>query len=131
MSNHPVIDLGITSNLGSPNKGCGCFGIIIALVLLMVSVYFLGQDSNTKTNNSSVTLEWLPACGSSARSGSVWYSVMGNRQALKTVKEKYCGDAFITSRGNLQAASFTSKAEAEQFASLLTKVTGYKFWVSY
>ncbi|NCR40993.1 MAG: hypothetical protein GPJ21_14690 [Microcystis aeruginosa W13-11] len=56
---------------------------------------------------------------------------MGNRQALKTVKEKYCGDAFITSRGNLQAASFTSKAEAEQFASLLTKVTGYKFWVSY
>lgn len=71
---------------------------------------------------------WQSSCGSLAGSGSIWYGVAGDADAVSIVKNRFCGDALIV-KGNTQAASFTSYEEAEDFANFLSNQTGYHFWV--
>lgn len=113
--------------------GCGCFPWFI-LILLVVGILSFRNDSflSNRVNisdKSPTTLTWKSACGSSYSRSSVWYAVVGSGKALQVVKNKYCGDAFIASGGYVQVASFNSRDEAKQFADLLTKLSGYKFWV--
>ncbi len=71
---------------------------------------------------------WKASCGSPVGSGSVWYAVVGDSNALRKVKSQYCRDALIVG-GNTQVAVFTSYSHAENFAQYLTRETGYNFWV--
>jgi serine/threonine-protein kinase len=81
--------------------------------------------TNTPDNNTS---SWRPTCGDSYTSGSEWWAVKGPASALSVVKNKYCGDAYITSR-ETQAASFSSESAAWSFANALSSESGYQFWV--
>ncbi|EFA72172.1 Serine/Threonine protein kinase [Raphidiopsis brookii D9] len=90
-------------------------------------------DNNTSsesvyTTNSNVSSSWRPTCGDSYTSGSEWWAVKGPASALSVVKNKYCGDAYITSR-ETQAASFSSESSAWSFANALSSESGYQFWV--
>ena len=134
--NHPVIDLGLDKD---NKKGCGCsffpFIVIAGVVAYLASSGNLDYYLNTinfSVNKFEASSEpsWRSACGSPFLSGTVWYSVIGEGSAINLVKNNYCGDAFVTPHGNIQAASFSSQAEAEEFANKLSKLTGYKFWVA-
>lgn len=96
-----------------------------------INTIYPSPKKNRTNNNLSTDLSWKPACGSPQGSGSIWYPVLGDTRALNMIKNHYCGDAFIAKNGNLQVASFTSIYEAEEFASALSKATGYDFWVKY
>lgn len=93
------------------------------------------ESSNPSSSNLTPTVESSPslpfqsACGSPNGSGSVWYRVLGPAGALNTVKNNFCGDAFVRSDGNLQVASFNSRSEAQNFAAALSSSSGYSFRV--
>ncbi len=74
-------------------------------------------------------LSYRSSCGSPPGSGSTWYAVFGPRSSLNTVKNRYCGDAFVTKHGNTQVASFTNVNTARNFANRLSAETGWQFWV--
>lgn len=73
-------------------------------------------------------LSWQPSCGSDYAPSSYWWPVRGPSSALSIVQDRYCGDALIIG-GQTQAASFRSKEAAEEFADLLTRASGYSFYV--
>ncbi|WP_460195303.1 protein kinase domain-containing protein [Thermosynechococcus sp. FA-CM-4201] len=86
------------------------------------------EPSPTNETDSPTKLSWKPACGSSRVPKARWWPVRGPSVALSTVKQRYCGDAIIVG-GQTQAASFRSKEEAEIFADLLSRESGYSFYV--
>ncbi|XFA72248.1 IMS domain-containing protein [Thermosynechococcaceae cyanobacterium Okahandja] len=77
---------------------------------------------------ASPQLGWKKACGSTYAAESYWWPVRGPSAALSVVKEKYCGDALIV-ENQTQAASFRNQEDAEEFATLLSQATGYRFYV--
>lgn len=81
-------------------------------------------------NLDSHVLPWRQACGSPPNSGKDWHSVVGDSKYLDLVKSRYCADAFITSGGKLQVASFTSISSAQKFADDLSNKTRHRFTVS-
>jgi hypothetical protein len=124
MADIPVIDLGLTNH--SSGKSCGgCIGLFIAVSLLIVSAGFLAKHIIA----SRETLTLQPACGSPPNQGSNWYAVLGQRSSLNLVKKAYCADAFVSSNGYIQVASFTSRSKALEFATTLSRLTGEHFWV--
>jgi hypothetical protein len=124
---HPVVDLGLTRT----GNQAGCAGMILALIVLGLSFVYLHEYIGRIFGDSDKTaLKFASACGSPPNSGSTWHSVIGYSQSIDLVKSRYCGDAFITSSGQLQVASFTSMADAKKFADALSKATGRQFWVS-
>ena len=123
---HPVIDLGLTKQ-GSQS---GCSGVILALLVFGSALGYLNKDIIMSFGNSEkINLKFRYACGSPPNSASTWYSVIGSSRSIGLVKSKYCGDAFITPRNQLQVASFISVAEAREFSAALSKATGHQFWV--
>ena len=113
----------------SSNSGGGCFPIMAFLFLASISGYFFHAHYTNKVQPpSKVSLERKIACGSPSNKNSRWYRVYGNKETLAIVKSKYCQDAFLTSNGRAQIASFNSAKGAQDFARKLSQITGYKFW---
>ena len=77
----------------------------------------------------SSSLSYRSSCGSPPGSGSTWYAVYGPQSSYDAVKQRYCGDTYVTKYGNVQVASFSNIDEAKNFANLLSAETGWEFWV--
>ncbi len=89
------------------------------------------QFSVTERKRSvSSSLSYRSSCGSLKRSGSTWYAVVGPKNSRNTIKERYCGDAFLRKDGNTQVASFSNIDEAQNFAKVLSAETGWQFSVT-
>ncbi|MGK7941971.1 MAG: protein kinase [Crocosphaera sp.] len=86
-------------------------------------------DSSPPPSISRPNVSWKPRCGSPNNSEKVWWAVKTDGSNLNLVKNNYCGDAIIYSRGETQVASFTSKYEAENFAKMLNAHSGKPFWI--
>ena len=63
--------------------------------------------------------------------GRRWWPVLGlsSRQLLQTIRNRYCGDAYINEEGSLHVASFDSRNGAESFRLRLEAATGSSFRV--
>ncbi|MDG2990634.1 serine/threonine protein kinase [Candidatus Synechococcus calcipolaris G9] len=83
----------------------------------------------TPTPSPSPSLSLKPTCGSQRTGPSHWWGVRGPGAALSTVQNNYCRDALIIA-GQTQAASFTSKSAAQDFAEKLSRASGYGFYVT-
>ncbi|ACB51203.1 serine/threonine kinase [Crocosphaera subtropica ATCC 51142] len=86
-------------------------------------------DSSRSSVSSRPDVSWKPQCGSPNNGEKVWWAVKTDGYNLSLVKNNYCGDAMIYSRGETQVASFTSKYEAESFAKMLNAHSGEPFWI--
>ncbi|MEB3225929.1 MAG: IMS domain-containing protein [Synechococcus sp.] len=73
------------------------------------------------------TLAYRDSCGDPLGNASTWYRVVGEATALTSVKNNYCGDAFLRSDNTVQVASFTSRNNAQGFIEQLTQATGQSF----
>jgi hypothetical protein len=88
------------------------------------------SSDTLRTTVEPFEMEWQPACGSPGPAkGKRWWPVKGPVQALDLVKNKFCGDAFITNK-TLQVASFDNEMDAVNFVNTLNQQgLPYKFWV--
>ena len=100
--------------------------LIIAILLsplLLLVVWRIGEQTSVE---SLPALRYVSSCGSPPGAGKRWWPVLGppDRRLLRTIRDRYCGDAFITAEGSLQVASFDSLEGAERFRSQLNRVLG-------
>lgn len=117
-----------------------------ALVLLILAILFsplilLAVNQSGRGGRSSSLLDTLPSsraalvyrssCGSTTSASGYWWPVLGgtDHSLLLTVRNHYCGDAFVNAEGFLQVASFGSWKEADNFRSRIEQATGKSFRV--
>ena len=105
--------------------------LIIAILLsplVLLAVWLNGEQTSVE---SLPALRYASSCGSSPGAGKRWWPVLGppDRRLLRTIRDRYCGDAFITAEGSLQVASFDSLEGAERFRRQLDRVLGDRFRV--
>lgn len=105
--------------------------LIIAILLsplLLLVVWRIGEQTSVE---SLPALRYASSCGSPPAAGKRWWPVLGppDRRLLRTIRDRYCGDAYITSEGSLQVASFDSLEGAERFRRQLDRVLGDRFRV--
>ena len=103
--------------------------LIIAILLsplVLLAVWLNGEQTSVE---SLPALRYASSCGSPPGAGKRWWPVLGppDRRLLRTIRDRYCGDAYITSEGSLQVASFDSLEGAERFRRQLQKSTGAAF----
>jgi serine/threonine-protein kinase len=110
--------------------------LVVGLVGLMAVVEVSQRSARQSTQNPTgsqttegATMAWQPSCGSTDGSALSWWPVLGPREALDLVRNRYCGDAYATADGATQVASFTSVGAATEFAMRLSAFTGYSFRV--
>ena len=111
------------------NPGIGV--LIIAIFITPLLLVWLFQTSSQEPVSSTPPLRYSKSCGSPPGAGKRWWPVLGrpNRQLLQTIRNRYCGDAYINEEGSLQVASFDSLEGAERFRRRLQKSTGAAFRV--
>lgn len=98
-------------------------GLAGLVTLAVVGVNLMNRGQPEKA------LVWQPSCGSQAVAGTSWWPVLGPEQAVEIVRSRYCGDAYLTTEGATQVASFSSQEEAETFAERLSRESGFAFRV--
>lgn len=105
--------------------------LIIAILLSPVLMLLVWQNSEQSAVETLPALRYASSCGSPPGGGKRWWPVLGpaDRNLLRTIRNQYCGDAFITVDGALQAASFDSWQGAERFRQQLQQSTGAAFRV--
>lgn len=107
-------------------------GLLIIGILLVVSLFvWLSQSKTQEPVSTLPPLGYSSSCGSLPGTGKRWWPVLGraNRQFLQTIRNRYCGDAYINEEGALQVASFDSWNGAESFRLRLEAATGSSFRV--
>ena len=111
------------------NPGIGL--LIIAIFITPLLLVWLFQTSSQEPVSSTPPLRYSKSCGSPPGAGKRWWPVLGrpNRQLLQTIRNRYCGDAYINEEGSLQVASFDSRNGAESFRLRLEAATGSSFRV--
>ena len=111
------------------NPGIGL--LIIAILITPLLLVWLFQTSSQEPVSSTPPLRYSSSCGSPPGAGKRWWPVLGraNRQLLQTIRNRYCGDAYINEEGALQVASFDSWNGAESFRLRLEAATGSSFRV--
>lgn len=111
------------------NPGIGLLIIAIFITPLLLVWFF--QTSSQEPVSSTPSLRYSRSCGSPPGTGKRWWPVLGraNRQLLQTIRNRYCGDAYINEEGALQVASFDSWNGAESFRLRLEAATGSSFRV--
>jgi hypothetical protein len=112
------------------NNGCGCISIFVLIFVVFCWLQFYNNKNIVPDpNNPTIKLSYKLSCGSPPQSTSQWYAVVGESSALNTIKNNYCGDSYLRQDGLVQVASFSSRQEAENFASQLSQASGYNFWI--
>ena len=105
--------------------------LIIAILLsplVLLVVFWNGQQASVE---SLPALRYASSCGSQPGAGKRWWPVLGppDRNLLRTIRDRYCSDAYITAEGSLQVASFDSWEGADRFRRQLDRVLGGRFRV--
>jgi len=119
----------------SKPEGSSCSGLVFFCLVLMVGlglfIVHVLNDLNGSLSSDNAELGFQASCGSKSSSTGRWWPVLGiaNRSLLLTVKDSYCGDAYINEDGVMQVASFATKAEARVFAEQLSRATRSRFRV--
>lgn len=105
--------------------------LIIAILLSPVLLLLVWQNREESAVDTLPALRYASSCGSPPGGGKRWWPVLGpaDRNLLRTIRNQYCGDAFITVDGALQAASFDSWQGAERFRQQIQQSTGAAFRV--
>ncbi|WP_216919688.1 hypothetical protein [Synechococcus sp. CCAP 1479/9] len=110
--------------------------IVLALAVCGVAVEVvrrnprLAEQAPAGAGAGAEALEtWQASCGSPPVAGLSWWPVLGPPETLSLVRNRFCGDAFITAEGAVQVASFSSVEEATNFAQELSAISGYAFRV--
>lgn len=104
--------------------------LILILVILISPLILLAEYQNvgsgSPSTSTTTTIPYAASCGSTASASGRWWPVLGggDRSLLRTVRNRYCGDAFINATGALQVASFGSLEEAEAFKARIEEATG-------
>lgn len=101
--------------------------VILLSPLILLAVYLnVGSGSPSNSTTTTTTIPYAASCGSTASASGRWWPVLGggDRSLLRTVRNRYCGDAFINATGALQVASFGSLEEAEAFKARIEEATG-------
>ena len=131
---HPDTPPQLSTVVVQPSKRWRLLAGFIAILTVMIVIWLFRPREPYEPYLGEVEpiprLVWLPSCGDPGppATGSTWWPVRGNPEALTLIKSNYCGDAYIT--GNeTQVASFSSYYSAEQFAEVLSRETGKSFWV--
>ena len=113
-------------------SGCWVFLMVLGLMVgggLLIAFLVEGLNNSTLINNNE--LGFRDSCGSKASATGRWWPVLGTVDAtlLSSVRDSYCGDAYINEDGALQVASFATEDEARAFAEKLSRATGSGFRV--
>lgn len=114
------------------SSGCGlvlfCLGLMVGSGLLLALVV---NGLNGSLSPDNAELGYQASCGSRSSPSGRWWPVLGtaDRSLLSTVRDSYCGDAYINEDGVLQVASFATEDEARAFAEQLSRATGSGFRV--
>jgi hypothetical protein len=105
--------------------------LIIAMLLSPLVLLVVWRNGEQSSVQSLPTLRYASSCGSPPGAAKRWWPVLGppDRNLLRIIRDRYCGDAYITAEGSLQVASFDSVEEAERFRRQLQKSTGAAFRV--
>jgi hypothetical protein len=105
--------------------------LIIVILLSPLALFVLWQNIGQSPSNSLPALSYFSSCGSAPGVGKWWWPVLGpaDRSLLRTIRNQYCGDAYITPEGSLQIASFDSWQGANRFRQQLQKATKASFRV--
>ena len=105
--------------------------LIIVILLSPLALYVLWQNIKQPPSDLLPALSYTSSCGSAPGVGKRWWPVLGpaDRSLLRTIRNQYCGDAFITPEGSLQIASFDSWQGANRFRQQLQKATKGTFRV--
>ena len=116
-----------------PAHSSGClfvmfFGLLVGGGLLIPLIV---EELNSSTSIDNAELGFRDSCGSQFSTSGRWWPVLGTVDGtlLSTIKDSYCGDAYINESGALQVASFASKDDARAFADQLSRATGSGFRV--
>ena len=102
---------------------------LVTILLSPLALFFLWQNIAQSPSETLPVLRYASSCGSAPGVGKKWWPVLGlpDRSLLRTIRNQYCGDAYITAEGSLQVASFDSWQGANQFRQQLQKVTKASF----
>jgi hypothetical protein len=105
--------------------------LIIAMMLSPLVLLVVWRNGEQTSVESLPGLRYASSCGSPPGVGKRWWPVLGppDRNLLRTIRDRYCGDAYITAAGSLQVASFDSLEGAERFRRHLDHVLGGRFRV--
>lgn len=105
--------------------------LIIVILLSPLALFVLWQNIKQSPSDLLPALSYASSCGSAPGVGKRWWPVLGpaDRSLLRTIRNQYCGDAFITPEGSLQIASFDSWQGANRFRQQLQKATKGSFRV--
>lgn len=105
--------------------------LIIAILLSPLVLLVVWRSGEQTSVESLPALRYASSCGSPSGVGKRWWPVLGppDRNLLRTIRNRYCGDAYITAEGSLQVASFDSFEGAERFRRQLQKLTGAAYRV--
>lgn len=110
--------------------------IVLALAVCGVAVEVVRRNPRLAEQapagagaGSAAPTSWQPSCGSPPVAGLSWWPVLGPPETQSLVRNRFCGDAFITAEGFVQVASFSSVEAATNFAQQLSAITGYAFRV--
>lgn len=75
-------------------------------------------------------IAYQDSCGDQVDGNEAFlYRVVTDREALSTMRNRYCGDSFLREDGTVQLASFTSRGAASDFSQVLTEETDFNFWI--
>ena len=123
-----------TPETGKAESSSGCWLVLLFLGLmvgcgLVIAALVDGINGSTSTENAE--LGFQTSCGSRFSDSGRWWPVLGvaDRSLLSTVRDSYCGDAYINEDGALQVASFATEDDAGAFAEQLSRATGSRFRV--
>jgi len=73
--------------------------------------------------------QFQTSCGSPRVSGGTWWPVLGPKEALETVRRRFCGDAYVRAEGTTQVASFSDLEAAKEFAQRISHESGLSLYV--
>ena len=116
-----------------PTHSSGC--LFVMFLGLMVGggllIPLIVEELNGSTSSNNAELGFRDSCGSEFSTSGRWWPVLGTVDGtlLSTIKDSYCGDAYINEGGALQVASFATEDEARVFADQLSRATGSDFRV--
>ena len=122
---------GAAASSGSDEAHPALLVLIFVILLSPLVLFVLWQNIEQSSSESLPVLRYASSCGSAPGEGKRWWPVLGpaDRSLLRTIRNQYCGDAYITPEGSLQIASFDSWQGANRFRQQLQKATKASFRV--
>lgn len=131
VESQPIVSAKHALSLKREEDNSGTTVLIISVILAPFFLFWIWQTNSQDSRSTVPPLSYSASCGSPAGANKRWWPVLGtaNRQLLQTIRNHYCGDAYINAEGVLQVASFDSWNGAEAFRLQLEAATSSSFRV--